>query len=145
MKLQNYWITGFVDGEGCFSFSIFRNEGMESGYQIQGEFTVVQHKRGYQVLHALKDHFGCGVVGVNKTSLTKGNILHYRVKNNDHLLQFIIPFFEKYSLCTTKKFELSIFKELCENIRDQKHLNPEGFEEMRLLVTQLSNIKKRVK
>lgn len=64
MKLQHYWITGFVDGEGCFGFSIFRNKGMKSGFQIQGEFTVVQHKRSIQVLHALKDHFGCGVVAL---------------------------------------------------------------------------------
>ena len=136
MQLQHYWITGFVDGEGCFSFSIFRNEGMKSGFQIQGEFSVVQHKRGIQVLHALKDHFGCGVVAINH-----GDRYHYRVKNNEHLLQIIIPFFEKYPLCTTKKFELSIFKQLCENIRDKKHLNPRGFEEMQLLVQKLSDLK----
>ncbi len=136
MQLQNYWISGFVDGEGCFSFSIFRNKGMSSGFQIQGEFTVVQHKKSIQVLYALKEHFGCGVVAVNH-----GDRSHYRVKNNKHLLQFIIPFFEKYPLCTTKKFELYIFKELCENIRDKKHLNPKGFEEMRSLVTKLSDLK----
>jgi len=74
MQLQNYWISGFVDGEGCFSFSIFRNKGMSS---VQGEFTVVQHKKSIQVLYALKEHFGCGVVAVNH-----GDRSHYRVKNN---------------------------------------------------------------
>jgi LAGLIDADG endonuclease len=95
IKLHNEWIVGFVDGEGCFSFSIFRNEGMRSGYQIQGEFTVVQHIRDIQVLHALKEHFGCGSVAVNH-----GDRYHYRVKNLAHLLLIIIPFFERYPLNT---------------------------------------------
>jgi hypothetical protein len=86
MKLQHYRINGFVDVEGCFGFSIFRNKGTKSGFQIQGEFTVVQHKRSIQVeftvvqhkrsiqvLHALKDYFGCGVVAVNH-----GDRYHYR-------------------------------------------------------------------
>jgi len=137
MQLNSFWITGFVDGEGCFSFSIFRNDKMKSGYQIQGEFTVVQHKRSIQLLHAFKTHFKCGTVSVNH-----GDRYHYRVKNNEHLLQIIIPFFEKYTLCSTKKFELPIFKQLCLDIRDKKHLNLEGFNEMKPLVQKLSELKK---
>jgi intein-encoded DNA endonuclease-like protein len=137
MKLHNEWIAGFVDGEGCFSFSIFRNDTMKSKYQIQGEFTVVQHKRDIQVLYALKEHFGCGSVTVNH-----GDRYHYRVKNLAHLLQVIIPFFEKYPLNTVKKFQLPVFKELCKNLELKKHLTDAGLEEMRLLVKKLSDLKK---
>lgn len=140
MKLNTYWITGFVDGEGCFSFSIFRNISMRAGYQIQGEFSVVQHKRNIQLLYALKDLFKCGTVSVNGSN---SEIYHYRVKNNEHLLQIIIPFFEKYTLCSTKKFELPIFKQLCLNIKNKKHLTTEGFNEMKILVEKLSDYKKK--
>ena len=137
MKLHNDWIVGFVDGEGCFSFSIFRNEGMKSKYQIQGEFTVVQHKRDIQLLHALKAHFGCGSVAVNH-----GDRLHYRVKNLAHLLQIIIPFFEKYPLNTVKKLQLPVFKEICQGLESKKHLTEAGLQEMRILVKKLSDLKK---
>lgn len=46
MNLHEQWIVGFVDGEGCFSFSIFKSNKMKNDFQIQGEFTVVQHLRG---------------------------------------------------------------------------------------------------
>jgi hypothetical protein len=137
MILRNEWISGFVDGEGCFSFSVFKNEGMKMKYQIQGDFSVVQHKRDIQVLHDLKTHFGCGNVSVNH-----GDRYQYRVKNLKHLIQIIIPFFETHPLHTVKKLQLPVFKELCLNLEAKKHFSPEGFEEMKLLVKKLSDLKR---
>ena len=65
MNLHAEWITGFVDGEGCFHVGINTNLGLATGFQVLPEFTVVQHERDVQVLHALKAYFGCGVVRLN--------------------------------------------------------------------------------
>src|SRR3990167_11022858 len=65
MKLDAQWIVGFVDGEGCFHVGINKNSEMKIGYQILPEFTVVQHERDVQLLHAIKTYFGCGVVRKN--------------------------------------------------------------------------------
>ena len=54
MKLEAQWITGFVDGEGCFHVGINPHKEMTAGFQVLPEFTVVQHERDVQVLHALK-------------------------------------------------------------------------------------------
>jgi hypothetical protein len=137
MILHNQWIAGFVDGEGCFSFSIFHNEGMSSKFQVQGEFTVVQHKRDIAVLNALKEHFKCGNVTLNN-----GDRFHYRVKNLKDLLQIIIPFFETNPLNTGKKDQLVVFKDLCQRLKLKQHLTPKGFDEIKLLVKQLSDLKK---
>jgi hypothetical protein len=137
MALSNDWIVGFVDGEGCFSFSLIRNDSLRFGYQIQGEFTVVQHKRDIQLLYELKDFFKCGTVGVNH-----GDRYHYRVKNLTHFLNIIIPFFEKHNLKTNKKFQLPVFKELCVRLKAREHLTQEGFNEMKLLVKKLSELKR---
>lgn len=137
MKLHCQWITGFVDGEGCFSFSIFPSEGMASKFQVQGEFSVVQHKRDLQVLHSLKEHFGCGNVTRNH-----GDRFQYRVKNVKDLLKVIIPFFEEYPLNTGKKDQLPIFKDICNRLVLEKHLTKEGFNEISVLVKQLSDLKK---
>ena len=65
MQLESQWITGFVDGEGCFHVGINANHEMSAGFQVLLEFTVVQHRRDLQILNALKAHFGCGVVRTN--------------------------------------------------------------------------------
>src|SRR6266849_4307180 len=62
MKLDEGWVTGFVDGEGCFFVGINPHPDMTTGFQVLPEFTVVQHERDVQPLHALKAFFGCGVV-----------------------------------------------------------------------------------
>ena len=65
MTLDAKWITGFVDGEGCFFVGINKHPDMSTGYQVLPEFTVVQHERDVQLLHALKAFFDCGVVRTN--------------------------------------------------------------------------------
>lgn len=98
MKLDAQWITGFVDGEGCFHVSVNPHEDIKTGFQILPEFTVVQHKRDVQILYALKNFFGCGVVRVNH-----GDRMAYRVKEKQHLLERIVPFFVRHPLKTEKK------------------------------------------
>ena len=64
-NLEAQWVVGFVDGEGCFFVGINPHPEMTSGFQVLPEFTVVQHQRDIQLLHALKKFFGCGVVRTN--------------------------------------------------------------------------------
>ena len=137
MTLSADWIVGFVDGEGCFSFSLLKNKELRFGFQIQGEFTVVQHKRDIQLLYKLKEYFKCGTVAVNH-----GDRWHFRVKTLEHNLTVIVPFFEKHSLQTNKKFQLPVFKELLLLLQSQRHLTEAGFEEAKVLVEQLSTLKK---
>jgi len=90
MKLDAQWVTGFVDGEGCFYVGINPHQEMTAGFQVLPEFTVVQHERDAQLLHALKDFFGCGVVRTNH-----GDRMAFRVRGKEHLLERVIPFVEE--------------------------------------------------
>lgn len=137
MTLSNDWIVGFTDGEGCFSFSLIKNDSLRFGYQIQGEFTVVQHKRDIQLLYELKTYFGCGSVAVNH-----GDRWHYRVKNLEHFLTIIIPFFETHKLKTVKRHQLPVFKEICLKLQAKEHISQTGFDEIKELVIKLSALKR---
>ena len=138
MVLSEDWIVGFVDGEGCFSYSLIKNDSLRFGYQIQGEFTVVQHKRDIALLHELKSYFGCGSVAVNH-----GDRYHFRVKNLEHFLEIVIPFFEKHELKTNKKVQLPVFKEISQRLKNKDHFTQEGFNEIKALVQELSLLKKK--
>ena len=133
MNLEPQWIVGFVDGEGCFHVGINAHSEMKAGYQVLPEFTVVQHERDVQVLHALKAHFGCGVVRTNH-----GDRKAYRVRGQEHLLQRIIPFFEKHPLKTKKRADFEKFRRILRLMETGVHLTSDGVEEIRRIASQMN-------
>ena len=137
MKLEAQWIVGFVDGEACFHVSINKNDSMTLGYQVLPEFTVVQHERDIKVLNALKTYFKCGVVRVNRKDKTSTRMA-YRVRNLEHLLDIICPFFMQHQLKTQKNVDFRKFRKVCLLMSQQKHLTEEGLEEIRTISEQMN-------
>lgn len=133
MQLDAQWITGFVDGEGCFHISLNPHPEMKTGFQVLPEFTVVQHKRDAQILHALKAYFGCGVVRTNH-----GDRLAYRVRGQEHLQKRIIPFFEKHVLKSKKRTDFEKFRTVLLMMERGEHLEGEGLAEIRRIVAQMN-------
>jgi hypothetical protein len=138
MKLDAQWITGFVDGEGCFHVGINPHDEMTAKFQVLPEFTVVQHERDVQVLHALKAHFGCGVVRVNH-----GNRMAYRVRSMKHLLEHIVPFFVKHPLKTRKNVDFLKFRDVLLLMDAGNHLTAEGVERIRAIASQMNRGRSR--
>ena len=133
MKLDAQWITGFVDGEGCFYVGINPHKEMTAGFQVLPEFTVVQHQRDVQVLHALKGHFGRGVVRVNH-----GDRMAYRVRGMKDLNEHIVPFFNKHPLKTRKNVDFIKFRRILQLMQKGVHLTAEGVEEIRGMAAQMN-------
>ena len=61
----DYWIAGFVDGEGCFSLAINSHTSMSLGYQVQAEFAVTQAASSLEALELIKNRLQCGVIQLN--------------------------------------------------------------------------------
>ncbi len=133
MQLDPQWVVGFVDGEGCFHVSIHPHPEMRTGYQVLPEFVVVQHRRDVQLLYALKAFFGCGVVRRNH-----GDRMAYRVRRKEHLLQRIIPFFERHPLKSKKRIDFVRFRRILLMMDRGEHLTPEGIERIRTLAAQMN-------
>ena len=138
MQLDAQWIVGFVDGEGCFHVGISSHRDMRAGVQVLPEFTVVQHKRDVKVLHALKAHFGCGVVRVNH-----GDRMAYRVRDNEHLLERIVPFFMEHSLKTSKNVDFLKFRDILLEMQRGQHLTDEGLQKIRGIAAQMNRGRSR--
>ena len=133
MKLEAEWVTGFVDGEGCFHVGIAKHPDMASGYQVLPEFTVVQHERDAQLLHALKAHFGCGVVRRNH-----GERMAYRVRGLEHLSMRIVPFFLKHPLKSRKRVDFEKFRRVILLMERGEHLTADGVEQIRAIAAQMN-------
>ena len=133
MKLEAQWIVGFSDGEGCFHVGINPNKEMTCGYQVLPEFTVVQHERDVQILHALKSFFGCGVVRKNH-----GDRMAFRVRSQEHLTRIILPFFMKHPLKTKKNVDFLKFRDVLLLMEKGSHLTADGVESIRSVASQMN-------
>src|SRR4030088_1101062 len=124
-KLDSNWVVGFVDGEGCFFVGINPHHEMTSGFQVLPEFTVVQHQRDIQLLHALKKFFGCGVVRRNHAER-----MAYRGRSLDNLSEIIAPFFDKHPLKSKKRIDFIKFRKILQLMTKREHLTSEGIEKI---------------
>ena len=138
VKLDAEWITGFVDGEGCFHVGINPHADMRSGYQVLPEFTVVQHERDVELLRALQVYFGCGVVRTNH-----GDRWAYRVRGKKDLLQRIVPFFIEYPLKSEKRAVFESFRRVLEMMREGDHLAPQGVDRIRRIAGEMNRGRSR--
>lgn len=131
-----YYLTGFVDGEGCFSVAICKSKYAKLRWKIDPLFQVYQHKDNSKILHIFKDVFKCGYV-----SEKGGNpVCHvYCVDKIHDLLEIIIPFFERYPLMGEKHDNFLLFKEIVLGISLGKHLIREGFIELANLAFKMNH------
>jgi len=133
MKLDAQWVTGFVDGEGCFFVGLNEHSDMKTGVQVLPEFTVVQHERDVQLLFALKEFFGCGVVRSNH-----GDRMAFRVRGREHLLQRVVPFFVEHPLKSKKRVDFQKFRRILLKMEAGDHLTANGVEEIREIASQMN-------
>ena len=135
-RLNNLWIVGFTDGEGCFHISINKLSGMSLGWQVLPEFRIVQHEKDESVLYKLKEHFGFGDVRINNTdenATRKG----FRVRGLENLNK-IVKFFEENKLQTSKRKNFEIFAKVIQLMNNKKHLTKEGLNEIAKLVSKMN-------
>ncbi len=128
MNLEVQWIVGFVDGEGCFHIGINKNEKTKYGIQIQPEFSVVQHQRDIQILHALKKYFQCGQVRPNH-----GERYMFRVRGHENLRDRILPFFELHKLKTKKRIDFEKFRDVVRMMEKGDHFTEDGIAKIRTI------------
>jgi hypothetical protein len=133
MKLDAGWVTGFVDGEGCFHIGVARHSEMTMGFQVLPEFTVVQHERDVKALYGLKAFFGCGVVRSNH-----GDRMAYRVKKIEHLRTIVVPFFMQHPLKTGKRQDFEKFRYVLLMMERGEHLTSTGLEAIRSLAKEMN-------
>jgi hypothetical protein len=124
--IPSYYISGFVDGEGCFSVTIQKSKNVKLGVQVIPEFHVSQHQRRVEVLKAIKDKFGCGYIKPNNPNNPKDLTSVYVVRNLADIRNKIVPFFKKYPLYSSKQQDFEKFEKVVAEMIKGEHLKKEG-------------------
>ncbi len=131
-RLGARWVTGFVDGEGCFHVSINRHPRMPIRWQVLPEFRIVQHERDESVLRNLQQFFQAGKVVVNHATRKE-----LRIRKLNELKQ-VVSFFDQHPLQTKKRRNFEIFKEILEIMNRKQHLTTEGLTRIANLCWQMN-------
>lgn len=122
---------GFVDGEGCFSCSIYRQNKMTLKWQVRPSFDVVQGESSRDVLEELVRFFDCGKIYRNRRRDNhREDLLRYNVYRLEDLRTKIIPFFRENPLRTSKRENFEKFVRIIELMELRRHLSIEGIVEI---------------
>ena len=120
LNISPWWLTGFVDAEGCFRISVTKNEKYVSGWRVQLFFTILLHNKDKPLLEMVQKFFGVGSI-----IAYEDNSVEYVVSSFEDL-KVIIGHFMKYPLITKKKADFDLFYKAFCLVLNKKHLQKEG-------------------
>src|SRR3954467_14064823 len=103
------YISGYADGEGCFSVSIAPRATLAVGWEVRPSFSVSQNGNRAEALHALQAHFGCGSIRPDRSDRT----LKWETRRLEDLLGRVVPHFERYPLLSGKRLDFESFAAVC--------------------------------
>ena len=138
MDISSY-ISGYVDGEGCFTVSFSPRTKLRVGWEVRPSFSVSQNADRAEVLVAISTYFGCGGFRPDRSDRT----LKYEVRDLASLLTKVIPHFERNPLMSSKQRDFEKFATICRLLEGQKHRSREGLREIACLAVTMNPSGKR--
>ena len=138
MDLNSY-ISGFVDGEGCFCVSFQPSKRHRFGWEVRPSFSVSQNADRAELLYMIQEKWGCGFIRPDRSDKT----LKFEIRNVGELVAKVLPHFKTYPLLSSKKADFERFARICELVFDGRHLKYEGFEEIVQLAMEMNPSGKR--
>lgn len=133
------YISGYVDGEGCFSVSFSKREKFLVGFETKPSFSVSQNEDRAQILFLMQNEFKCGFIRRDFSDKT----LKYEVRSLEDLVNKIIPHFENYPLLSLKQKDFKFFKQICFMMQKDLHRNKKGLEKIIILAFKMNPSGKR--
>jgi len=118
------YVSGFIDGEGCFSVSVHPHPTARHGWLVAPCFQAYQHRDNVEILEKLEAFFGCGRIMAKGPS---SSVMTYSVYRRSNLESVIVPFFERYPLVSRKHFDFVKWSEVVRLMQRKSHLTEDGF------------------
>jgi LAGLIDADG endonuclease len=119
-KLNPWFVTGLIDGEGCFFLNIYLAKAYNTGWTIKPSFKLALNIKDIALLEEIKNFFGVGKIYKQRV-----DSLEYRVQNLKDL-EILMSHFDKYPLFTQKQSDYELFRKVIHLMLDKKHLTKVG-------------------
>jgi hypothetical protein len=138
MDLLSY-ISGFVDGEGCFCVSIVPSHRHRFGWDVRPSFSFSQNGNRAERLYCIKEIWKCGSIRPDRSD----NTLKYEIRSVRALVDHVVPHFREFPLLSSKQDDVARFDRICALMVAKRHLDRDGFREIVRLATAMNPSGKR--
>ena len=125
------YISGYFDGEGCFSVAIGPRPKLRVGWEVRPSISVSQNSDRAEVLELVADYFGCGSIRPDPGD----NTLKWETRRLDDIVRRVLPHFELYPLISGKQNDVDLLATVCRMMIDKHHLRGAGL----LVIAEIAN------
>ena len=133
------YISGYVDGEGCFTVSISPRPTLHVGWEVRPSLSVSQNGDRIEVLLDIQRYFACGTLRPDRSDRT----VKWEVRSLPLLVRSVVPHFETYPLRSGKRRDFELFADVCRRMAEGEHLTRGGLKEIVRLAGQMNPSGKR--
>lgn len=144
VKLQEIphpqWLTGFIDGEGCFIINIQEWISSVNGnvkWKVWLTMFITQHSRDISIMENIVKYLDCGQVLIRSNQPA----VDYKVGRLDNIITKVIPFLQKYPLQSVKEMNLKNWVEASLLILNKEHLTEGGIEKIKIIKNSMNKNK----
>lgn len=131
--VEDAYVVGLTDGEGCFYVQVRKASAYRVGYTVHLHFHIKMQEQDKPLLEKIRNTLGCGAVYLQKE--TRANHCHcyrYTVSSQKDILKTVIPFFKSNLLQTNSKtYNFRLFCEIADLVYQKAHLTQNGIEKIR--------------
>jgi hypothetical protein len=133
------YISGYVDGEGCFTVSISPRAKLAVGWEVRPSLSVSQNGDRAEVLQLIKAYFGCESIRPDRSDKT----VKWETRRLEDILDRVIPHFHAYPLLSSKRLDLERFVRICRSMAAGEHRTTDGLVRIAELAAQMNPSGKR--
>ena len=138
MDLPSY-ISGFIDGEGCFCVSFHPSRRHRFGWEVRPSFSVSQNADRGELLYVMQRRWNCGFIRPDRSDRT----IKYEVREVSSLVEHVLPHFRDFPLVSSKQNDVVRFDRICQLMFLRRHLCLDGLEQIVLLAIEMNPSGKR--
>ncbi len=116
-----HWLSGFVDGEGCFRLATQAKS--TTNHSRSAVFKIGLRSDEREIIEQIRSYFGIGTISEFHPKANPNPMALYGVNRSDQLKNIIVPHFEKHPLRAKKKRDFEIWRmgvELLFSVRNRK-------------------------
>lgn len=132
VTLEDAWLSGFTDAQGCFNVSITSNTRYALGHVIKIRY-ILDKKDDY-ILQIIRDLFGFGKVTLR--SATNG--VYRYTATGFKSMNDVIYYFKVFPLLTKKALSFKKWSTIHYIVCNKLHITEEGLAQVRVLQKQIN-------
>lgn len=138
INLENAWLSGFIDAEGCFYARVRKHSRMKLQYKVERKF-IINQKEELHLFEYLKELFSSNA---KIQKIETQDSIYYKIElssmlSNDLLLNYL----NKFPCKGNKNISVTIYSRIHGYIKREEHLTIIGLERIRNLCKNLNRQK----